>query len=624
MSAVAPAALADRDARVAAEELRIGLAWRRAEALAVIGMVTVIMLVSWSHELVLRWAVVTALLAVLRAVLPASRTWLVVGGALVGLAWGGGYAVLFDRLLPAERTFLMVTLVGLAGGGLVRLSVMPTAAMVWVLTLFAPPVATHLVRRTHGDLELAALLTLLVAGALLGLRRLAGMRQQSILLTLDHQDLVAAMARTESEHERARQGLEALIRQASDLIAVVSPAGSPYYCSPTLQKRLDEMALTRPIDLVHPDDRGRVLAACADVTEGRDVHPPQLAWRIAEPDGGWREVEGTARLFIDPPYAGSVLLSARDVTRRNQMARQLARKEDLIRALFDAASDPIFYKDAEGRYLGCNAAYARVVGRDPEELIGMTDAQLHPADIADKATLFDREAVQTGQPVRAEYWMELPGGSRVLLDTVKCLFRDERGQPAGIVGICRDITAHRELEDKLRQAATTDALTGLMNRRRLDEVLAEEWARSRRQGEPLSVIMADIDHFKAYNDALGHSAGDVALAAVASQIRRCVARPGDVVARYGGEEFTLVLPHTGTAGATAVAGHILSAIRRAAIPHPANDPAEVVTVSLGVASATPRRDQNVSELVAAADAALYEAKAAGRNTLRSHDQHDPR
>jgi diguanylate cyclase (GGDEF)-like protein len=164
----------------------------------------------------------------------------------------------------------------------------------------------------------------------------------------------------------------------------------------------------------------------------------------------------------------------------------------------------------------------------------------------------------------------------------------------------------------LQQLLSTDALTGIPNRRRFDEVLACEWRRCARARAPLSLLMIDIDHFKAYNDHCGHQQGDECLRRVARLLVDGVGRPGDLIARYGGEEFVCLLPEVGQAGARAVATRLIAALHRAAIAHPGSPLGERLTVSIGVATA---EDLSGSEsaLFALADKLLYAAKNAGRN-----------
>ncbi len=169
-------------------------------------------------------------------------------------------------------------------------------------------------------------------------------------------------------------------------------------------------------------------------------------------------------------------------------------------------------------------------------------------------------------------------------------------------------SAEREAT-RLSEFAYRDQLTGISNRRAFDEQLEAEWRRSARSARPLSLLIADIDRFKLYNDTFGHLQGDWALRAVAVEIERAARRPGDFAARYGGEEFAIVLAETATEGACAAAETLRVAIRDLAIEFGEG----VLTVSVGCASMIPRETQSPSLLIAAADGALYAAKAAGRD-----------
>lgn len=173
----------------------------------------------------------------------------------------------------------------------------------------------------------------------------------------------------------------------------------------------------------------------------------------------------------------------------------------------------------------------------------------------------------------------------------------------------------RLANEHLARLSFVDALSGLPNRRRFDEALRDEWRRAQRAGTPLAVVMADVDHFKAYNDVLGHVAGDGCLAAVAAVIGSAVGRAGDLAARYGGEEFVLLLPGADAAAARGVAEGLRLACEALAIAHPASSVAPVVTLSLGVASVVPTEGDNPQRLIERADEALYRAKEQGRNRV---------
>jgi diguanylate cyclase (GGDEF)-like protein len=166
---------------------------------------------------------------------------------------------------------------------------------------------------------------------------------------------------------------------------------------------------------------------------------------------------------------------------------------------------------------------------------------------------------------------------------------------------------------RLAETAMQDGLTGIHNRRRFDEHLQRAWAQSIRDRKPIALLLADIDHFKAYNDRYGHQAGDEALRAVAGVLTGFARRPLDLAARYGGEEFAIVLFDTNRAEAERIGGEILEAVRKLGILHQDSAAAPVLTASLGIACVTPAARRSSSGLVQLADQALYAAKDGGRN-----------
>lgn len=166
---------------------------------------------------------------------------------------------------------------------------------------------------------------------------------------------------------------------------------------------------------------------------------------------------------------------------------------------------------------------------------------------------------------------------------------------------------------QLQTLSQQDALTGLANRRHLDEMIKSEWNRSMRYRTPLTVMMIDIDYFKNYNDSLGHPEGDRCLKRIADSIAKIAARSGDLAARYGGEEFILVFAMTDQDQAIKQAEVLLHLIQNLAIHHPTSAVADHVTVSIGIASTIPRLNQNLQDFIKSADLALYRAKDCGRN-----------
>ncbi|AAN49727.1 diguanylate cyclase [Leptospira interrogans] len=180
----------------------------------------------------------------------------------------------------------------------------------------------------------------------------------------------------------------------------------------------------------------------------------------------------------------------------------------------------------------------------------------------------------------------------------------------------------QEVNAYLVAISRTDSLTGLYNRRYFDEILSTEWKRCWRTEASIALIMLDIDHFKLYNDTYGHQGGDQCLKQVASAIRDCARRAGDVAARYGGEEFAIILPETTESNAVVVSRNILENIENLGIPHSASKTNSIVTVSIGMATLSPSPENSITELIERADKALYLAKEEGRNCLRFYPQND--
>lgn len=174
--------------------------------------------------------------------------------------------------------------------------------------------------------------------------------------------------------------------------------------------------------------------------------------------------------------------------------------------------------------------------------------------------------------------------------------------------------------EELRQMSLKDGLTGIANRRSFDERLALEWRRSLRSGEPLSLLMVDIDHFKQYNDHYGHLDGDACITEVAHALQRAASRPGDLVARYGGEEFAILLPNTDAEAAAQVAEYCLRGVAARGIPHAQSSAGPHVSVSIGACTLIVAAEDQIGTLIGQADQALYHAKRHGRARLFHYSQ----
>lgn len=223
--------------------------------------------------------------------------------------------------------------------------------------------------------------------------------------------------------------------------------------------------------------------------------------------------------------------------------------------------------------------------------------------------LEDEQSVSRAFEVGAADYITKPIHWPVLLHRVRRLLQQAQLQQQQALLLQQLESANQ----RLQHLVGLDGLTEVANRRRFDEYLHQEWQRLTRIQQPLSLILADIDHFKAYNDTYGHPAGDDCLRQVAQTMQRAVQRATDLVARYGGEEFGVILPHTSQEGARRVAANLQAQVQALQLPHRGSRVSAVVTLSLGVVTTTPHLCSTPAALLSAADEALYQAKRAGRN-----------
>lgn len=295
-------------------------------------------------------------------------------------------------------------------------------------------------------------------------------------------------------------------------------------------------------------------------------------------------------------------------------------RREAIERFIDSSNDVFCQVGPDLRVRYMSPACLTMFGRTAEEMVGLAPEEMIEAeDLPQVYEAIRRGAAGDGgtpttvrikRPDGKPLWVEASG--RTVLDPAT-------GKPQEIMLIIRDVTDRKALEARLADDARTDGLTGLANRRAFDDCLAQEWARASRDQLVLSLILIDLDCFKAFNDLYGHVAGDAALRAAAQAVKDAVRRPGDHVARYGGEELAAILPGADAAGAAVVAENIRASIEALGLAHAAND-WRVVTASLGVASVIPgsnRVMQTREQLVRAADTALYRAKASGRNRIET-------
>ncbi len=299
----------------------------------------------------------------------------------------------------------------------------------------------------------------------------------------------------------------------------------------------------------------------------------------------------------------------------------------LAHQLMEMLAIPVFVLDAQARVMIWNRACERLTGVPATEVLGTREhwRSFYEEQRATLADMLVEDGASGGTggihplhgPVHhlsAETWCDMPrvGRRRYLAADASPIF-DGSGRLAAVIETLRDMTEEKLAQIALEQLATRDGLTGLANRRCFDDTLHAEWARALRQHQPLSLLMVDVDNFKAYNDANGHLGGDECLKRIAGAVAGEM-RANDLVARYGGEEFAVILPNQSLKGAASVAERIRLRVEQLQVPNRCA-PGVNVTVSIGAATAIASHDNSASELVATADAALYRAKHMGRNRI---------
>jgi diguanylate cyclase (GGDEF)-like protein/PAS domain S-box-containing protein len=332
-----------------------------------------------------------------------------------------------------------------------------------------------------------------------------------------------------------------------------------------------------------------------------------------------------------------ILVSSRQALQRGQNRQPIAvielnsditeqrRVEDAKRrlaAIVEHSEDAIVGKTPEGTITEWNRGAERLYGYTAEEAVGRNVRMLMGPDAAATereilARVFSGEALEQIETTRIR-----KDGSQVQVSLTISPVQDRTGAIVAASAIGRDITERKRFEGQLQHLADHDHLTGLFNRRRFEEELTRELARTKRHGKGGTLLAIDIDNFKYVNDSLGHSAGD-ALIALAADAFRTRLRATDVIARLGGDEFAAILPEVDENEARIVAGELLEAIRsrgRAALPHALPH----ITASIGIAPFARMTDATAEDLLVEADIAMYDAKEAGRNRVSVYSSREDR
>lgn len=406
----------------------------------------------------------------------------------------------------------------------------------------------------------------------------------------------------------------------------------------------DEFVGMPVLNLIHPDSRDEVREAIAS---GTDL---SYSGKGIRKDGSVFEWESEGK---EANYHGRIarVTAVRDITDRHRAEIALRDTSRLQNAILEAAAHAIIATDADGIVHTYNAAAEKLLGWTAKEVVGNVtptlwhdprEMRVYAENLSDHFGIpIDPNVALTvrpdrGEPEEREWTYIRKDGARIPVILAVTTMRDEKGDVTGYLGLSYDITDRKTQQaqiatqrDELRAAneqlhnlATTDPLTGTLNRRAFNDTLERELQLSARTGQPFSLILLDVDRFKQFNDSFGHLAGDEVLIRVAN-ILRDTCRPVDIVARYGGEEFAIILPGSLSDGSIHAAERCRQAIEASRWNQ------RPVTASFGVAtwnpdafSANASLIERATHIIQAADAALYRAKDDGRNLVRCLESAD--
>ncbi|MBV2208500.1 MAG: diguanylate cyclase [Thermomonas sp.] len=430
-----------------------------------------------------------------------------------------------------------------------------------------------------------------------------------------------------SSRQREQENLDRLTEQVPGVLYQfqLSPSGHSWfpYASPNAERMFGlpseklRTDATHAFALVHPDDLAPTMASIA--YSAQTLEQWAADFRIQVPDQGERWLHG----YSQPQRLenGDTLWHGylQDITEEKQQTLKLQETEHLLRRLMNEMPMGLALVDDGGQFYFRNRRFHELFGFPEDEALSLQhwweesypDPNYQTEVIQDWNTALAFSRAHGGEIPRKDYRVTLRNGSVRTMAIGGLTFGTH------FMATFEDRTEQLAQSELLRKMAYLDGLTGISNRRHFDETLATEWRRGQRNGLPISLLMLDIDHFKAYNDLYGHQRGDECLQSVARALQDGLARAQDMAARYGGEEFVCLLPECDLDGATHVAQHLLQTVQALGIEHKGSPVAGVVTVSIGVASVTPSEHSSAETLLARADELLYRAKQTGRNRVET-------
>jgi diguanylate cyclase (GGDEF)-like protein/PAS domain S-box-containing protein len=419
----------------------------------------------------------------------------------------------------------------------------------------------------------------------------------------------------------ARKEAEERLRRTFDDapvgMAFVTPEGRWLQANPALCRMLgyseEELTKLTFADITHPDDIESSTELVRSHLAG-EIDRVQTEKRYLRSDGRVVWVALTSTLTCDADGKPlHFMAQMEDVTERVLAQRALEEAEERFRRAFDDAPIGMALVGLDGRWLQVNETLCQITGYAEEELLARTFGDItHPDDLDQNLRKLGVVVDGGARSARFEKRYIRRDGRTVWVNVSTSLVHDADGEPLHFVSQIEDVTDRKRAERHLKELADHDSLTGLLNRRRFDEELQLTLLRLRRHGGRAALLLLDLDRFKLVNDTHGHKCGDDVLVAVAKALRSRL-RATDVIARLGGDEFAAIVLEVDAEAAQLVASDVVASVRG----NPAVwDGAEIpVTASIGVVLLDRAMVDDQNDVLVAADRALYEAKAAGRNRI---------
>ena len=386
----------------------------------------------------------------------------------------------------------------------------------------------------------------------------------------------------------------------------------------------DEILSTPWQEYTHPDDLKKELDLFEQLNAGK-IDSFSMNKRYLRPDGSivWAHII-IASMDIKGHLQRDHLGMVQDITESIQAKANLkesenqykhlyyefAKKQQFLISLLDSIPDLIFYKDADGRYIGCNKAFEAFAGMEEKQLIGLSDFDLFDKEAAGFFRKMDVLMMDQKSQRKNEEEVTYPDGHKVFLDTLKSPYYDPKGNVLGLIGVSRDITERKQKEEEILYLNYHDVLTGLYNRTFFDE---EHKRLDTVSSLPFSVIIGDIDGLKLINDAFGHAEGDQLLLAITKILKACCG-PDDIIARTGGDEFSILLPRSDEAHAKIV----FDCIKTACDSHTANTDLGVYYTSISLGFATKAcLGESFDKIMKTAEEHMYRRKLLAQKSLHS-------